>query len=143
MSKKFNYIVTDPCYLVPHEIWAEVCDKTKTKSNDVFVEELTKHLPKGSVAHSTGVGDYINSVSPVYEDTTVNIVQSCFTVDSGFLCITPVEDPTPYEVDTRFAIIESEEELTYGFDTSHLDWAVAEFSHGEKEVAQSEPYDID
>ena len=143
MSKKFNYIVTDPCYLVPHEIWAEVCDKTKTKSNDVFVEELTKHLPKGSVAHSTGVGDYINSVTPVYEDTTVNIVQSCFTVDSGFLCITPVEDTTPYEVDTRFAIIESEEELTYGFDAAHLDWAVAEFSHGEKEVAQSEPYDID
>lgn len=143
MSKKFNYIVTDPCYLMPHEIWAEVCDKTKTKSNDVFVEELTKHLPKGSVAHSTGVGDYINSVSLVYEDTTVNIDQSCFTVDSGFLCITPVEDTTPYEVDTRFVIIESEEELTYGFDTAHPDCAVAKFSHGEKEVAQSEPYDID
>ena len=72
MSKKFNYIVTDPCYLMPHEIWAEVCDKTQSETNDVFVEELTKHLPKGSVAHSTGVGDYINSVSPVYEDPTVN-----------------------------------------------------------------------
>lgn len=143
MSRKFNYIVTDPCYLMAHEIWAEVCDKTKTKSNDVFVEELTKHLPKGSAAHSTGVGDYINSLSPVYEDTTVNIVQSCFTVDSGFLCITPVEDTTPYEDDTRFAIIESEEELTYGFDIAHPDWVVVEFSHGEKEVAQSEPYDID
>ena len=143
MTKKFNYLVTDPCYLISHEIWSEVCENTKGKSNEEFAIELEKHLPKGSMVHTTGVGDYINSISPVYEDTTVNIVQSCFTVDSGFLCITPVEDPTPYEVDTRFAIIESEEELTYGFDTAHLDWAVAEFSHGEKEVAQSEPYDID
>lgn len=143
MSKKFNYIVTDPCYLMPHEIWAEVCDKTKGKPNKDFADELVKHLPKGSVAHSTGVGDYINSISPVYEDTSVCIVQSCFTVDSGFMCIAPVEDTTPFEIDTRFAIIESDEELSYGFDTAHSDWTVAEFSHGEKEVAQSEPYDID
>ena len=143
MTKKFNYLVTDPCYLISHEIWSEVCENTKGKSNEEFAIELEKHLPEGSMVHTTGVGDYINSISPVYEDTTVNIVQSCFTVDSGFLCITPVEDTTPYEVDTRFAIIESDEELTYGFDTAHSDWAVAEFSHGEKEVAQSEPYDID
>lgn len=57
--------------------------------------------------------------------------------------IVPVEDTNPYEMDTRFAIIESEEELSYGFDTAHPDWAVVEFSLGEKEVAQSEPYDID
>ena len=143
MTKKFNYLVTDPCYLISHEIWSEVCENTKGKSNEEFAIELEKHLPKGSMVHTTGVGDCINSISTVYEDTTVNIVQSCFIVDSGFLCITPVEDTTPYEVDTRFAIIESDEELSYGFDTAHPDWTVAEFSHGEKEVAQSEPYDID
>lgn len=143
MSKKFKYVVTDPCFLISHEIWAEVCDKTKGKTNNEFIDELVNHLPKDSMVHSTGVGDYINSIFPVYEDLTVNIVQSCFTVDSGFLCIAPVTDTADYEVDPRFAIIESDEELSYGFDTAHPDWTVAEFSHGEKEVAHSEPYFLD
>ena len=138
MSKKFNYIVTDPCYLVPHEIWAEVCDKTKTKSNDVFVEELTKHLPKGAMIQITRIGDDLNSIYTVWEEDCVNIVQSSFTSDSGFICIVPVEETEQYKDDIRFAIVESDDELEYGFDTSTYNKTVVEFTHDGKEVVQSE-----
>lgn len=142
MNSKFYYLVTDPCYLVSHEIWTEVCENTKGKPDAEFVSELVKYLPKGSIAHSTGVGDYINSISAVFKDEAVNIVQHSFTVDSGMVCVAPVKSIERYEDDARIAIIESDEELTYGFDTAHPDWTVVEFTHGDKEVVQSEPYGI-
>ena len=138
MSKKFNYIVTDPCYLVSSDVWTEVCDKTKTKSNDVFVEELTKHLPKGAMIQTTRIGDDLNSIYPVWEEECVNIAQSSFTSDSGFICIVPVEETKQYKGDIRFAIVESDDELEYGFDTSTYNKTVVEFTHDGKEVVQSE-----
>ena len=141
MSRKFNYIVTDPCYLVSNDVWTEICDKTKTKSNDVFVEELTKHLPKGAMIQTTRIGDDLNSIYPVWEEECVNIVQSSFTSDSGFICIVPVEETKQYKDDIRFAIVESDDELEYGFDISTYNKTVVEFTHDGKEVVQSEYVD--
>lgn len=138
MNKKFNYIVTDPCYLMPHEIWAEVCDKTKGKPNKEFADELVKHLPKGAMVQTTGIGDDINSIYPVWEEDTVNIVQPAFTSDSGFVCIVPVKSIKNCVDDVRFAIIVSDDELAYGFDTTSCNKTVVEFAHNGKEVAQSE-----
>ena len=141
MSRKFNYIVTDPCYLVSNDVWTEICDKTKGKVNKAFAEELTKHLPKGTMVQVTGIGDDLNSIYPVWEEECVNIAQSSFTSDSGFICIVPVEETKQYKDDIRFAIIESDDELEYGFDTLTYNKTVVEFTHDGKEVVQSEYVD--
>lgn len=141
MSKKFNYIVTDPCYLVSNDVLTEVYDKTKGKGIKTFVEELTKYLPKGTMVQVTGIGDDLNSIYPVWEEACVNIVQSSFTSDSGLICIVPVEETKQYKDDIRFAIVESDDELKYGFDTTTYNKTVAEFTHNGKEVAQSEYVD--
>ena len=138
MSKKFNYIVTDPLYLMTHEVWTDVCVVTRFKSSKTFVEELTKHLPKGTMVQVSGIGDDLNSIYPVWEEECVNIAQSSFTSDSGFICIVPVEETKQYKDDIRFAIIESDDELEYGFDTTTYNKTVVEFTHDGKEVAQSE-----
>ena len=142
MNSKFYYLVTDPNYLITPKNWEEAFGNTKGKPDAEFASELVKYLPKGSVVNSTGVGDYINSISTVFKDEAVNIIQPCFTVDSGMVCVAPVKSIEQYEDDIRIAIIESNEELTYGFDTTYPDWIVVEFTHGDKEVAQSEPYSI-
>lgn len=142
MNSKFYYLVTDPNYLIDPRKWEEAFESTKGKADAECANELTKYLPKGSVVHPTGVGDYINTISPVFKDETVNIVQTCFTVDSGMVCVVPTKSIEQYKDDVRVAIVEADEELTYGFDTSHSDWTVVEFTHGDKEVAQSEPYCI-
>jgi len=138
MSKKFKYVVTDPCFLISYEIWAEVYDKTKGKSDRDFCNEIVKHLPKGAMVQVTGIRDDVNSIYPVWEEEDVNIVQSSFTSDSGFICIAPVEQTEDYKGDARFAIIESNEELSYEFDTTTYNKTVVEFSYGGNEVAQSE-----
>lgn len=141
MSKKFNYIVTDPCYLVSNDVLTEVYGKTKGKGIKTFAEKLTKHLPKGTMVQVSGIGDDLNSIYPVWEEDCVNIVQSSFTSDSGFICIVPVEETKQYKDDIRFAIIESDDELEYGFDTTTYNKTVVEFTHDGKEVVQSEYVD--
>ena len=49
-----------------------------------------------------------------------------------------VEEAKQYKDDIRFAIVESDDELEYGFDISTYNKTVVEFTHDGKEVVQSE-----
>ena len=116
MSK---YIVTDPCYILPSDIWMECC----RKGGD-FDAVVTKALQEftgddKAKAVGTGCGDWSNRV---YSISLRKIVKSCFTADSGTVCFCKYNDIVEKALkDNRikegcYAVLDLKGDITFCFD---------------------------
>lgn len=116
MSK---YIVTDPCYILPSDIWMECCQKG-VDFNAVVTKALQEFSGDNKArAVGTGCGDWHNSV---YSISFRKIVKSNFTADSGMVCFCKYNDTVEKALinnrikDGCFAILDLEGAVTFGFD---------------------------
>lgn len=78
-----TYVVTDPCYVFPDEMWSDLCDQIFLRDEEESgVIEMDGHkIWWGGTAH--GDGTY-----PVYLN---GIFQGNFGVDAGLFAIFPIE----------------------------------------------------
>lgn len=132
-----RYVVTDPCYILPREIWSACCDKAESvygddwgENFDKFVQEALKDFTQGQAfVCSTGFGDWDNDLyGPRVEGL------GSFCADSGMVCVCEYtgkvsdalnKDSNAIEAE-RAAVFEAEGPIEVDFDTSRSDWTVVE-----------------
>ena len=118
-----KYIVTDPCYLIDKDVWADCCKAAELPNhgwdNDLFnarvANELTKLTGQKAWASDTGFGDWDNAI----HGNPDKIIQSEFCADSGMVSVCILTDDMeaklraeyPYGFNTLGAIIECDGEV--------------------------------
>jgi len=127
MAAKY-LIVTDPSYILPEDIWDKCCNEA-AYSSELFDECISKALSEFSGAkawaHSTGFGDWSNSMSGPA------IVQDRFCADSGMVCVCQCTEPVGGKLEDLpahcFAVIDVDRsEVTVNFNMTVSDWCVVE-----------------
>ena len=128
MKKK--YIITDPCYILPDNVWVECLNKTHAASspfdNNMFMSLVEKALSEYTGAKAfvniTGCGDWSNILwnqecEPVGE----------FRADSGMVCIVKCTNEIKDKIKSIphcGAIFETDGEITVKFNTDNPTWTV-------------------
>lgn len=147
---KRQYIITDPCYIIPDEDWATMCAKVDSEIQDrdewtgLFLEKLRNYFSNHGIqaaVDETGFGDWVNEIRGL--DSRVKILQSDFAADSGLVCVV---ESTP-EILTRlqgviyycYAILEADiEPITVDFDKTNPHWTVVRIGdNDERPIARS------
>lgn len=92
-NSQIKYIVTDPCYLLPDDIWDKCCEVFKDDDEtkyDRFDEEVSKALSDftgfPAYACGTGFGDWDNSI---WGD---GVIKHDFVADAGMVCVCRLTD---------------------------------------------------
>lgn len=126
MKKK--YIITDPCYILPENVWSECFDKAYLEpdfDNDKFIKALKKALEdfSGSKAfvNKTGFGDWKNHLW--FQGAVIGE----FIADSGMVCVCEFTEPvkeTMKNILSCGAIFEAEDDISVDFDTNLPDWTI-------------------
>lgn len=123
-----KYIVTDPCYILPSDIWTECCRKVGNQKE--FNTVVTKALQEftgydKAKAVGTGCGDWSNCI----EGSRIRkIITSDFTADSGMVCFCRCNDIVEKALKDNhikegcYAILELKGKITFTFVTSINDW---------------------
>lgn len=125
-----QYIITDPCYILPKNIWAECLNKTHTASspfdNNLFCSSVEKLLSEytGNKAfvNVTGYGDWINHL---WDNNSECIGQFCS--DSGLVCVCECTEEVANKMKTIpncGVVFDTKSEVTVGFDTKNPNWTV-------------------
>ncbi len=80
-----KYIVTDPCYILPDEVWQECCrlldNGTQEDFNKAVCDALIHYTGYKAWVSQTGFGDWSNLL---YGE---DIIQREFLADSGMVCV--------------------------------------------------------
>lgn len=136
MNELVKYVVTDPCYLLPEDIWDECCKVFDTYNNDEFMyqrfnEVVSKALTEFSgfpaYAWDTSIGDWSNEI---YGS---NIIKHDFFADAGMICVCRLYGKILYQLrkkygnDNKFsgmAVFEMSEHIKVDFDISDKHWTV-------------------
>lgn len=147
MSKR--YIITDPCYVLPENIWSEIGEKVYhfndsnrenierdyNQENIDFTNYCTEALQEFSgdykaIASRTGFGDWSNNLHG--ED----VIKADFFADSGMVCAVELTDTIkeaiarsneslPEESWYRgMAILETDKDVSFEMDTSNPEWTI-------------------
>ena len=129
-----QYVITDPCYILPEEIWDECCKKAGDNDegwSDRFYQHVTSALTEfvGSIAYaeSTGYGDWQNSI------VCGPYITERFFADSGSVCVCEYTDKVKKALDGLedkggAAVFEAEGKIKVQFDTRISDWTVIHIS---------------
>lgn len=146
MSK--TLYITDPCYILPGDIWSEVVNKYNSDS-DIF-KALEKELEKisGAKAYvsSTGLGDWINEI---YSEDPSKIINPKFCADSGLVCVCEVNEVSEEclkqytTTDHMCAKVEVSDNYTVEFDQSDQFWTVVIIKDENNKINSSLPYEED
>lgn len=131
-----KFCVTDPCYILPDDVWSKCCKVFDEYKDDEFVsqrfdEAVTKALTKfaGSKAYAcdTGYGDWSNILSG-----SKHVINECFCADAGMVCVCELTDKVhdalkDHDLDGTnhcVAIFEAEDLSNIEFDVSDKNWTV-------------------
>lgn len=124
-----QYIITDPCYILPDNIWSECC-KSLDDGFEVFNQAVSKALTEftGYKAWScdNGYGDWINEIYGP------GVIKPNFYADSGMVCVCRLspsaleywqeKNITTYLAGAAF--FEMSEDIDVKFDKSDIHWTV-------------------
>ena len=134
MSK---YVVTDPCYILPDDVWSECIKKAGENDKDWgnrFDEQvqaaLSAFVGSKSYACSTGFGDWDNDLYGP------NVLQSEFCADSGMVSVCEYNNIVAEALtcpDRCYAVFTAEGPIKVNFDRSARDWTVVEIEDAEGE----------
>ena len=122
-----KYIVTDPCYILPIDIWRECCQKVGNQKE--FNAEVAKALQEftgndEARAVDTGGWDWCNRIS----GNIKKIIKEKFTADSGMVCFCKYNGVVAKALKDNhikegcFAILELEGDVTFTYDLYPNDW---------------------
>ena len=153
MAKR--YVITDPCYILPEDLWDKClsyADKTSKEDNTdwsgIFhtaVEmALTRFTKASSWADSTGFGDWNNCIhGPCVHYT------GGFCADSGMVCVCEYTDAVAERIKDIIekgcaALFDAEGPLKVNFNREDRDWTVVEIEDAEGNEWHTDiPYDED
>ena len=86
-----KYIVTDPCYILPRDLWCKCCEELNDKEDQYerFDKKCTELLNQfagttDAYACGTGWGDWDNEL---FGSPGENIKQPRFFADAGMVCV--------------------------------------------------------
>ena len=129
MTKK--YVITDPCYILPEDIWDECCKKCEARGQenwsenfDGIVQEALRDFTQGQAfASSTGYGDWSNEI---YGPGVLN---HTFAADAGMVCVCRLTEEVEKKLnikehDSCVAVFEADELVKVTFDTDDDNWTV-------------------
>lgn len=126
-----QYVITDPCYILPSEEWNRCCaladedkDHWESTFNNAVEAVLTKFSGGNCWVESTGFGDWDNRIDGPNVQGIGN-----FCADSGLVCICELSSPVSGILGTgintgKAAVFEAEGPITVDFDFSHECWTV-------------------
>ncbi len=129
-----QYVITDPCYILPDDVWSECCKKAGDNDkewSDRFYQHVTSALTEfvGTTAYaeSTGYGDWQNSIA------CGPYITGQFFADSGSVCVCEYTDKVKEALGDLpdkggAAVFEAEGRIEVQFDTKISDWTVVHIS---------------
>ena len=141
-----QYIVTDPCYVLPNNTWDEICKHYTT--DEEFIKLVTQELNKlagttNALAANTGFGDWSNTLSSTNDK---KIIRHDFFADSGTVCVVEYNDKIKSAVEENkndylidyggMALIETKGDVKVKMDTSDKSWTVVKIKD-EKDMFSS------
>jgi len=133
-----QFIITDPCYILPDDVWQDCCQKAFRnelgwrEQSEIFDNAVQEQLMKlsGTIAwaSSTGIGDWTNKI---WGDSE-HIIQSEFCADAGMVCVCELTDKTLVAIEDKggklgdgiAAIIETDGDIYVDMDRTDKDWTV-------------------
>ena len=121
-----KYIVVDPRYIIPRDMWASCCKKIR--SGREFSNAVTKALQEftgdnEARAVTTG-GDWVNFV----KGNKKKIIMSRFTADSGMVCFCRYNDIVKKALKKEdiseycYAVLELDGDVRFVYDLYEGDW---------------------
>ena len=129
-----QYFITDPCYLLPKEIWRECCKVLNAnndttvyqKFNEAIAKALTDFTGHPAYACHTGFGDWSNCLSGE------GVIKPDFCADSGMVCVCRITDRVLQHLHNEYgrqaliniAMINMSDDITVDFDTSNPHWTM-------------------
>lgn len=125
-----TYIVTDPCYIIPHNEWANMFKRNTLHANIVnYLEGLTKNE---AWCYDTGYGDWGNRMEGdgVHED------HDAFTADAGLVCVCEYTEDVKYHLmrentpDYCYALVDMDGYIYVRADESNKHWTVIHITDG-------------
>ena len=126
-----QYVVTDPCYILPDDTWNECIEKAGENDAgwcDRFDEQvqaaLSAFVGSKAWAERTGFGDWSNVLYGP------NIKHDQFCADSGMFSVCEFNDKVKEALkdcpEHCYAVFETDGDISVEFDDSVSDWHVAE-----------------
>lgn len=130
------YIVTDPCYILPSEIWDKCCEVfnkglSGKEESDAFDEAvakaLTEYTGSKSYASTTGDGDWSNYLFGA------GVQNSDFFADAGMVCVCRLTPKIEQHLIEKYgkertfigiAIFTASESISVNMDQSNPNWTV-------------------
>lgn len=140
------YIVTDPCYILPDEVWSKACqdifdnDREDLEGFNARIQEDLRKFTDTDEAwvDETGAGDWCNSIYGKH------IMTPEFCADSGMVCICRITKPIMKAVNDKalhkycYAVFQAHPGIEVNFDRTDKGWTVVRvYSNGE-EIVTSE-----
>ena len=120
-----QYVVTDPCYILPDDVWNECIEKAGENDAgwcDRFDEQVA-FVGSKAWAERTGFGDWSNVLYGP------NIKHDQFCADSGMFSVCEFNDKVKEALkdcpEHCYAVFETEGTISVEFDNSESDWHVA------------------
>lgn len=129
-----KFCVTDPCYILPNDVWDkcyEVFDKYKDdefvyqRLDEAITKALTEFVGSKSYACSTGYGDWSNILQG-----DGKVINRSFCADAGMVCVCELTDKVKKALNVdevgnfSAAIFEAEDLSKVEFDVSDNTWTV-------------------
>lgn len=125
-----KFVVTDPCYILPDEVWDKCCKVFDEYDNDEFMyqrfdEAVTKALTEftGTKAYAcgTGYGDWHNQL-----EGDGHILHDEFCADAGMVCVCEMTENVEKALkdcgDWAYAVFECEELENVILDLENPNW---------------------
>lgn len=136
---KTQYLITDPCYVLPDEVWNKCCDvalddtpEAYDRFDDTVTEELKQYSGSNNAkACRTGFGDWCNKIDSSGEGVH-HIIHSEFGADSGMVCVVEYTDRVKAEFSKHLfkngcaALIETEGDVTIYLHQDNPEWTEVE-----------------
>lgn len=148
-----QYIVTDPCYVLPNKTWDEICEHYTTDVE--FIKLVTQELNKlagttNALAANTGFGDWSNTLSSTNDS---KIIRHDFFADSGTVCVVEYNDNIKSAIEENkndylidyggMALIKTKGDVKIKMDTSDKSWTVVQIKDEEDMFRSLLPDDED
>ena len=128
-----KFCVTDPCYILPDNVWSKCCeifDKYKDdefmyqRFNEAVSNALTKFVGSKSYTCNTGYGDWSNTLQG-----DGKVVNAHFCADAGMVCVCELNTKVHNALknnDTSHcaAVFEAEDIRNVTFDLTDKFWTV-------------------
>lgn len=148
-----KFIVTDPCYILPNNIWDICCKEFEVEDDTMYErfdnkvqEELRKFSgTEKAWAGSTGIGDWSNTLNSV--SSKIKIIESDFGADAGMVCcieLTSTVEKSLIEKYERLigAIFEVDDssDVNCEIDQSDKSWTIVRIFVNNNLVAISDDY---